>query len=61
MAGFRKSAKQKVHDKIASIFEKTKNMLPNGFDTTLYKTDVHEEIKDNAWGAACILIKRKVL
>ncbi|MFD1007827.1 hypothetical protein [Oceanisphaera ostreae] len=58
-SGTRKSAIEKVADKIDRIFDKINSIFPNQFDLSLHKSDIHEEIKDNAWGSACILIKRK--
>ncbi len=60
-SGERKSAKEKVEGRIDRIYYKVSNLFPNQFDLSLYRSDVNEEIKDNAWGSACILIKRKNL
>lgn len=60
-SGTRKSAKEKVDGKIERIFDKVNSIFPNQFDLSLHKSAIYEEIKNNAWGAACILIKRKYL
>ena len=57
--GPQKTAKEKISDKIDNIYRESKKIMGNNFAITLYKTDIVEEVKDNAWGAACILAKLK--
>ncbi|MFZ0929641.1 MAG: hypothetical protein WAN11_13635, partial [Syntrophobacteraceae bacterium] len=40
-------------------FRLSKSLLAVEYDVSLHQTPIHEEIDDNAWVAACILIKFK--
>lgn len=48
-----------ISDKIDKIYSESKKIMGDDFNVSLYKTDVVEELKDNAWAAACILLKLK--
>ncbi len=57
--GLRKTAKEKVSDRINNIFKRSKNILGSDFHVSKYTTEICEELKDNAWCASCFLIKLK--
>jgi hypothetical protein len=58
-SGPRKTAREKVNDRIKNIFQKSKRLLGNEYDVTINTSEIYEEFKNNAWSAACILIKLK--
>ncbi len=58
-SGPRKTAREKVNDRIKNIFQNSKRLLGNEYDVTINTSEIYEEFKNNAWSAACILIKLK--
>lgn len=58
-SGLRKTAEEKIVGRTNRIFENTKSMLGADFKASLYTTNIHNELEENAWLAACILIKQK--
>lgn len=55
-----KTATEKIDDRISNIFNNSKSILGLDFEKKLITTDIYEELADNAWRAACILIKQKI-
>jgi len=54
--GPRKSAKEKIQDKIKSIEKNVRNILGDNFETDLRNSKIYE-IANSAWCASCLLIK----
>lgn len=57
--GKRKPASDKISDRIQGIFDYSKSLLGNEFKATLHTSALNEELEENSWQAACILIKLK--
>ena len=55
----KKSAFHKIEDKIKKVTSNSREILGGEFTVKLFKTEIFEEVKDNAWAAACLLIMRK--
>ncbi|WP_027390639.1 hypothetical protein [Chrysiogenes arsenatis] len=58
VSGSRKTAQQKIDGRIQTIFSRAKEICGDTLSLSLHETDYHEDIQDNAWAAACILIKK---
>ncbi len=54
-----KTATEKVNDRIKNVLKKCKFFLGSDYIATLHVTELCEELENNAWKAACILIKHK--
>ena len=54
--GSRKTAEEKVNDRISNIYKNTKEILGQTFYTNLLTSDISIETED-AWQVACILVK----
>lgn len=54
--GPRKTAVEKVTDKIQSIYSKSSNLISDNFTISLHKSKIYK-VDDSAWAAACLLIK----
>ena len=57
--GVRKSAQQKVTDKINKIYNICLSLLGEEFQVSLHTTEINQELGNNAWQAACVLMKVK--
>ena len=57
--GAQKTAKEKIKARISNIYTNAQSILGTNYQTSLITTDLYEELTDNAWQAACILVKFK--
>ena len=57
--GSRKTAKEKVEDKINNIYKDAKYILGDIFETKIFTTSTQDEYDRDLWKAASILIKLK--
>lgn len=57
--GERKSAEQKVTDRIQGIYNNCLSLLGEEFQVRLHTTELNQDLENNAWQAACILMKVK--
>ncbi len=57
--GDRKTAQQKIADRINKTYTNCLSFLGEGFQVSLHTSELNQELENNAWQAACILMKVK--
>ena len=57
--GDRKTAQQKIADRINKTYTSCLSFLGEGFQVSLHTSELNQELENNAWQAACILMKVK--
>lgn len=57
--GARKSADEKIKDRITSIRHHCLNLLGEAFSLEIFKTEVMNDLEKDAWQAVCFLIRKK--